>query len=196
MSGSKTKRVMTFQEMRKKINEPVPEPPPPIDLDGIKETARLEGHQQAQDEIKAAREAQLAAEASAQALVSEIETAKSAWIQEVRTHLGRAMISAIENLVSIPEAQAAIMEKNFSEAVAQLAENQPVTVYVQPQDLEFAERLTSENVCFTVKPDPNLSGGVRFSGEQGEWDASIDIAVNSLIEAISHWLQDAEADRL
>lgn len=196
MSNSKSKGVMTFQEMREKLRAPTPEPPPPIDLDGIREKARLEGHRQALDQIKAAREAQAAAEASAQGLVSELEAAKAAWVHEIREHIGGAIIQAIQGLIAIPEVQAAALEKSFAEAVSQLAENQPVTVYVQPHDLEFTERLTSENVNFSVKPDPNMSGGIRFSGEQGEWDASLEIAVNSLLEAVTHWLQDAEANRL
>ena len=41
-----------------------------------------------------------------------------------------------------------------------------------------------------------MSGGVRFSGEQGEWDAKLEIAVDSLIDSLQHWLQEDEADRL
>ena len=196
MSQPKEKKVMTFQEMRRKINEPVPEPPPPIDLDGIKEQARQEGHRQALEQIKAARDAQAAAQASAQALVQDFEASKAAWIGEIRTHLGEALLSAIQKLIQLPEAQAAILEKSFGEAVAQLAENQPVTVYVQPKDLDFAEQLAADKIHFKVKPDSNMTGGVRFSGEQGEWNAGLEIAVNSLIESLQHWLQDAEANRL
>ncbi|MEC8277980.1 MAG: hypothetical protein VX026_09705, partial [Myxococcota bacterium] len=68
MSQSPEKKVMTFQEMRRKLNEPVPEPPPPIDLDGIKEQAREEGHRQALEQVQAAQEAQAEAERSAQEL--------------------------------------------------------------------------------------------------------------------------------
>ena len=196
MSNSKSKGVMTFQEMRAKLNTPVPAPPPPIDLDAIREKARLEGHRQALEQIKAAREAQAAAEASAQGLISELETVKTAWVHEIREYIGGAIIQAIQGLVIIPEVQAAALEKSFTEAISQLAENQPITVYVQPHDLEFTERLTSDNVNFSVKPDPSMSGGIRFSGEQGEWDASLEIAVNALLEAVTHWLKDAEANRL
>ena len=73
MSQPTEKKVMTFQEMRRKLNEPVPEPPPPIDLDGIKEQAREEGHRQALEQIQAAQEAQAAGEQSAQQLVLDFE---------------------------------------------------------------------------------------------------------------------------
>ena len=196
MSQSPEKKVMTFQEMRRKLNEPVPEPPPPIDLDGIKEQAREEGHRQALEQVQAAQEAQAEAERSAQELIRDFEELKAAWVNEIRSHLGGAMMSAIKKLIQLPEAQTAILEKSFAEAVSQLAENQPVTVYVQPSDLSFAEQLASERVHFKVKPDSSMSGGVRFSGEQGEWDAKLEIAVDSLIDSLQHWLQEDEADRL
>lgn len=196
MSQPSEKKVVTFQDMRRKLNEPVPEPPPPIDLDGIKETARQDGHRQALEQIKAARDAQAAAQSSAQALVDDIAVSKAAMVDEIRSHLGEALLNAIQKLIDLPEAQSAILEKSFAEAVAQLAENQPVTVYVQPKDLDFATQLTADNVHFKVKPDSNMSGGVRFSGEQGEWNAGLEIAVDSLIDALKHWLQDAEAERL
>ena len=196
MSQPTEKKVMTFQEMRRKLNEPVPEPPPPIDLDGIKEQAREEGHRQALDQVQAAQEAQAMAEQSAQQLIQDFEDLKSAWVDEIRGYLGQAMISAIQKLIAVPEAQAAILEKSFSEAVSQIAENQPVTVYVHPNDLNLAERLSADKIHFTVKPDNNMSGGVRFSGEQGEWDAALEIAVNGLIESLQYWLQEDEAERL
>ena len=92
----------------------------------------------------------------------------------------------------MPEAQAAI-QKNHLQAVSK-CENQPVTVYVHPNN-ELGRTPISES-HFTVKPDGNMSGGVRFSGEQGDWDARLEIAVDGLIESLQHWLQEDEADRL
>ena len=90
------------------------------------------------------------------------------------------MISAIQKLITVPEAQAAI-QKIICGGCFAIAENQPVTVYVHPNDLNLAERLSADKIHFTVKPDGNMSGGVRFSGEQGDWDARLEIAVDGLI---------------
>lgn len=193
---SDSKRVTSFREMRAKLNEPVPEPPPPIDLDGIREKSRLEGHQQAEDQVKAAREAQKFAEDSAQSVLTSLEESKSLWVKEVRDYMGEVLVKTIESLVELPEFQESMIKKSFAEAMEQLADNQPITVYVRPQDIEFTEKLTSDKINFTVKPDPEMDGGVRCSGEQGEWDASINIVMDSIKEIIDHWLKDAEADRL
>ena len=128
--------------------------------------------------------------ANFESLKAEMEEAIVRWRNEIRSHTGEALISALTQILQMPDLIDIGLANRIKQAVAELSDKKPIQIHVSPKQKEFAENILGSNSSWEVVADPAVDTGALIKAEQGRWDTRMQIAINETIAIIQAWVQD------
>ena len=173
-------------------------PEDPIDYESIieglkKENAKLHRDLfEAQMASKKTDKAMKEQEKNFAGLQKEMEASVQAWYQEVREHCGQGLVYALTQILQMKDVMDLALINRISEAMSELSAKKKIRVHVSPSQLACAQQMLASHERWSIVADESVESGALFKSEQGEWDTTLEIAVNETMAIIQAWMKENE----
>jgi superfamily II RNA helicase len=92
------------------------------------------------------------------AILRSLEQGRAKWLQELRQHSGRAVMIAVERVLSLKTAQNIAIQQRVSDALLRLAEEKSMLVQVPEEQLEQVKALLVEYPHWKAVPSKEDNG--------------------------------------
>jgi flagellar biosynthesis/type III secretory pathway protein FliH len=168
--------------------------PPPIDVAAEKKKSYEQGYAKAKAEFSRYKAEAERLEKGFQEILDAVQESRVQWVQEVKEGVAESMQTAIHHIAKHPKLQTAILAQKLSEAMGQLAEERELTVFVAPDNVDFARQYVAEKVGWSVEDSTDVGSGAILESSNGVWDARMQVTLDEMNEALTAWMMGMESN--
>ena len=168
--------------------------PPPVDVEAEKKNAYDQGYAKAKAEFSRYKTEAERLEKGFQEILDAVQESRLQWIQEVKEGVSESMQAALHHIARHPKLQTAILAQKLSEAMGRLAEESPLTVFVDPENIDFARQYVTDKVGWTVEGSTDVGSGAILESSNGVWDARMKVTLDEMDEALTSWMVGMESN--
>lgn len=183
----------TFSITPEPVQEKRPVEPPPVDVAAEKRKAYTEGYEKAKAEFLNYKSEAERLEKGFQEILGAVQESRLSWVQEVREGVVEAMQSALHHIAQHPSLQSAILAQKLSEAMGQLVEEKTLTVFVHPDQVDFARTYIADQPGWTVEASSDIKAGAILESRNGVWDAQMQVTLDEIDDVLTGWMLDSES---
>ena len=177
------------------VDDETPKGPTQAEIDAMVANALEQGRAEARSEFEAERQRFESQLAKAQEFIAEIDQQSRKWGKEVRQECGKLVHQTVERLVeNVPEFVGGLLEKRCGEIAEQMVSARTVQIHVHPEDVDFASDLVGNRSGWEVIGDDTVRGGCVAKTSSGNFDGSLDAALEGLATAINNWNASVNAE--
>lgn len=127
----------------------------------------------------------------AQQLMDKMDAAAQEQAQEAREKIGDLIIATLRRFVGDIELfQEKTLSNAFGEIAAGMVGEREVVVRVSPEQVAMASALIADRAGWTIRTDPDIGGGMRIETERGSVDATLEVALDGVANAVEAWLKE------
>jgi flagellar biosynthesis/type III secretory pathway protein FliH len=166
---------------------------PEVDIEAEKRKAFDQGYAKAKAEFLRYKSEAERLEKGFQEILGSVQESRLSWVQEVREGVAESIQIALHHIAQHPKLQAAILAQKLSEAMTQLAEEKELSVFVDPSNVELAEKYLAEKVGWSVQPSTNIGAGAILESTNGVWDARMQVTLDEIDDLLAAWMVDLES---
>ena len=167
---------------------------PKVDVEAEKRKAYEQGYAKAKAEFMRYKSEAERLEKGFQEILGSVQESRMSWVQEVREGVAESIQAALHHIAQHPKLQAAILAQKLSEAMTQLAEEKDLTVFVDPSNVELAEKFLTDRTGWTVQPSNNVGSGAILESANGVWDARMQVTLDEIDDLLAAWMVDLESN--
>jgi len=167
---------------------------PKVDVEAEKRKAYEQGYAKAKAEFMRYKSEAERLEKGFQEILGSVQDSRMSWVQEVREGVAESIQVALHHIAQHPKLRAAILAQKLSEAMTQLAEEKDLTVFVDPSNVELAERFLVDKVGWHVQPSKDVGAGAILESTNGVWDARMQVTLDEIDDLLAAWMVDLESN--
>ncbi len=191
-AGTSEKGFETFSIAPEPVQTEKPIEPPPVDVAAEKRKSYTEGYEKAKAEFLKYKSEAERLEKGFQEILGAVQESRLNWVQEVREGVVEAMQSALHHIAQHPSLQSAILAQKLSEAMGQLVEEKTLTVFVHPEQVDFARAYIADQPGWTVEASSDVKSGAILESSNGVWDAQMQVTLDEIDDVLTGWMMDSE----
>ena len=192
-TGSSARSFETFEiqpEVEAEVEAPVE---PKVDIEAEKRKAYEQGYAKAKAEFQRYKSEAERLEKGFQEILGSVQESRLSWVQEVREGVAESIQVAIHHIANHPSLQAAILAQKLSEAMTHLAEEKELTVFVDPSNVDLAQKYLANNNGWIVQASNNVGAGAILESVNGVWDARMQVTLDEIDDLLASWKVDLES---
>ncbi len=167
---------------------------PPIDVEAEKKKAFDQGYAKAKAEFMRYKTEAERLEKGFQEILGAVQESRIQWVQEIREGVAESMQTALHHIAQHPKLQTAILAQKLSEAMTQLSEEKDLTVFVDAQNVAFAQSYLADKAGWSVVASENVGSGAILESANGVWDARMQVTLSEIDDLLAAWMVDMESD--
>jgi len=172
-----------------------PKGPTQAEIDAMIAAAREEARAAAQRELQGERQEMERRLAKAQEFIAALESQSRGWAREMRSEVGGLVVAVVERLVGeVPEFVGGMLTERCGEIAEKMAEARRVSIHVHPDAGDHTAELGGDRVGWEIGGDDSIRGGCVARTSSGEFDGTLDTALEALSAAISGWSETMDGD--
>lgn len=167
---------------------------PQLDVEAEKRKAFDQGYAKAKAEFMRYKTEAERLEKGFQEILGAVQESRIQWVQEIREGVAQSMQTAFHHIAQHPKLQTAILAHKLSEAMTQLSEEKDLTVFVDAQNVAFAQSYLADKSGWSVVASENVGSGAILESVNGVWDARMQVTLSEIDDLLAAWMVDMESD--